>query len=152
MEEKWRIKKLFEDLFNGDPWLDVTLMGTLGSISAEQAARKQAHLPNSIWEIVQHVTHWRRNVLQRVQGQVIETPADNYFRPVTDSSVANWQRCIAELERSQEQWLQFLDGMDEADFDRLYPANNTTRYEHIQGIIQHDAYHLGQIVLMAKHF
>jgi uncharacterized damage-inducible protein DinB len=25
-----------------------------------------------------------------------------------------------------------------------------TYYEHIQGIIQHDAYHLGQIVLLSK--
>jgi uncharacterized damage-inducible protein DinB len=152
MKEKLRIKKLFEDLFDGDPWLDVTLMGTLGSIGAEQAAKKQANLPNSIWEIVHHVIHWRQNVLQRVQGQVIETPPDNYFRPIADPSLANWQHCIAELGRSQEHWLQFLEEMDEAQFDTPYAANNKTNYEHIHGIIQHDAYHLGQIVLMAKHF
>ena len=34
--------------------------------------------------------------------------------------------------------------------EKVYPNNGMSYYEHIQGIIQHDAYHLGQIVLLAK--
>jgi hypothetical protein len=32
----------------------------------------------------------------------------------------------------------------------LYKSNGMTYYEYIHGVIQHDAYHLGQIVLLAK--
>ena len=39
---------------------------------------------------------------------------------------------------------------DESDFDKIYPSNKMSYYEHIHGIIQHDAYHLGQIVLLTK--
>jgi len=34
MKETKRIAKLFEDLYNGSPWIDVTIMDTLKNISA----------------------------------------------------------------------------------------------------------------------
>ncbi len=36
-------------------------------------------------------------------------------------------------------------------FEKIYPPEGQTYYEHIHGNIQHDAYHLGQIVMLAKH-
>ena len=40
----------------------------------------------------------------------------------------------------------------EKDFEKIYPGNQLNYYEHIHGIIHHDIYHLGQIVLLAKSF
>ncbi|WP_235811010.1 DUF1572 domain-containing protein [Aequorivita aquimaris] len=40
--------------------------------------------------------------------------------------------------------------LPKADFEKEYPTNKHSYYKHIHGIIQHDAYHLGQIVLLAK--
>ena len=44
----------------------------------------------------------------------------------------------------------FLENFNESQFDKIYPSNKMTYYEHIHGILQHDAYHLGQIVLLSK--
>jgi hypothetical protein len=43
-----------------------------------------------------------------------------------------------------------LKSFPQAAFETVYPPNQMTWYEHIQGMLQHDAYHLGQIVLLAK--
>ncbi|HEY5370958.1 MAG TPA: hypothetical protein VIJ75_18390 [Hanamia sp.] len=48
MQETKRIKKLFGDLYNGRPWIDITIMDTLKYISAEQAAKKVTPERNSI--------------------------------------------------------------------------------------------------------
>jgi len=151
VEDTKRIKKLFEDLYHGSPWLDVTIVGTLQDVSAKQAATKLWPQWNSIWEIVNHLISWRINVLQRVQGIIIESPENNYFAPQADTSEAAWEDTLTKLEASQQAWTSFLEDLDEENLGKSYPANNHSYYEHIQGIIQHDAYHLGQIVLLAKH-
>lgn len=151
MREKERIEKLFENIYNGDPWIDITILGTLKNISAEQAASKPSPQWNSIWEIVKHIISWRLNVLQRVQGKIAMSPDHNYFVPLTDISEAAWQNILKSLEDSQREWLSFLKRFNDEDFEKIYAGNNHSYYEHIHGIIQHDVYHLGQIIFLAKH-
>ena len=150
MKETQRIIKLFEDGYNGSPWIDVNLVGTLSTISAEQAAKKVFANCNSIWEIANHIINWRINVLHRVKGEIIITPDSNYFTTVKDTSLTAWKNTLKQLEESQKNWIAFLKEFKEKDFTKVYPNNKMTYYEHIQGILQHDAYHLGQIVLLAK--
>ncbi|HEU0135672.1 MAG TPA: DinB family protein, partial [Flavobacterium sp.] len=151
MTEIQRTQQLFENLYNGNPWLEVTLVKTLENISAERAAEKKYTARNSIWEITNHLINWRLNVLQRVTGHVIVTPEHNYILPIEDTSEAAWRQTLENLEDSQQQWCDFLSKFNQNDFEEIYPPNGHTHYEHIHGIIQHDAYHLGQIVLLANH-
>lgn len=150
MTERDRIKKLFRDLYSGDPWIDVTLDGTLQNIEAEKAAKKISAERNSIWQIVNHLISWRQNVLRRLEGEEIITPQNNYFEPVNDTSEEAWHSTLAKLEDTQRQWVSFLENFDEGRFSRVYADSHTTYYELIHGILQHDAYHLGQIVLLSK--
>lgn len=150
MKETKRIKKLFEDLYNGIPWIDVTIMDTLKNISAEQAAKKVTPGRNSIWQIVNHMIAWRENVLLRVQGNEVTAPNNNYFTQLEIISETEWQKALERLANSQDQWIRFLENFDESQFDRIYASNKMSYYEHIHGILQHDAYHLGQIVLLSK--
>ena len=148
--ETRRIGELLQNLYNGNPWLEVTLQTTLSGISAEQAAKKPGSM-NSIWEITNHIISWRRNVLERVSGKTIITPEHNYFLPVTDTTESAWKQTLMDLQASQTEWNSFLNTMQDCKLDGIYSLNGHTHYEHIHGIIQHDAYHLGQIVLIAKH-
>ena len=150
MNETYRIQTLFTDLYHGHPWLDVTLENTLSLITPEQAAQRAIKDGNTIWEIVNHIISWRENVLKRVQGEVLQTPSNNYIEKMEDISDEAWRETLDSLERTQKEWLYFLSTFKEADFVKEYPVNNLTYYQHIHGIIQHDAYHLGQIVLLAK--
>jgi len=149
MKETERIAELFEDIYDGDPWLGVSIMETLNRISPAMAAKKTAPW-NSIWQIVHHMIRWRQNVLQRVHGKLTHEPPDNYMSDVTDPSETAWQNMLKELKESQEQWTKFLQQMNEADLAKIYPGNNSSYYKNIHGILQHDAYHLGQLVLLVK--
>jgi uncharacterized damage-inducible protein DinB len=148
--ETARISQLFSQSYNGEPWIDVTTVGTLADVSAEKAAKKLTPSTNSIWEIVNHLVAWRENVLERVNGKVLTTPEHNYFTAVEDTSEAAWKASLAKLENTQQQWIAFLESFDENQFDTIYPNNGLNYYQHIHGILHHDAYHLGQIVLLKK--
>lgn len=148
MKETKRIASLFEKLYEGSPWIDVNIKDTLSSLNAKKAAKKVSPGANSIWEIVNHLIAWRQNVLQRVNGKVIITPASNYFEAIEDIGEANWQHTLGIFEQTQKDWLQFLKSFSAGEFENIYPNNGMTYYEHIHGIIQHDAYHLGQVRIL----
>lgn len=150
MNESERMTKLFDDLYNGSPWLEVTILPTLQRLTGKQAGTRLYENWNTIFEITNHLISWRENVLQRVQGKMMITPSNNYIVPVTDISHEAWQNTLKKLEQSQQNWVQFLNTFNTADFEKKYPGNGMSYYEHIHGILQHDAYHLGQIVIMAK--
>jgi uncharacterized damage-inducible protein DinB len=150
MKETQRIVKLFEAGYDGSPWIDVNLVNTLRAISITQALKKLSPSSNSIWEITNHLISWRENVLQRVQGKTIKTPAHNYFIAVKNGTSAEWQATMKKLEATQNDWILFLKTLQESAFEQVYEPNEMSYYEHIQGILQHDAYHLGQIVMIVK--
>ncbi len=150
MKENERIAKLFSDLYDGSPWLDVTIVNTLDDISASEAFNPAVPGLNTIWEIVNHMVSWREAVLERLSGNIVPSPDHNFFEPVTDPSGEAWEATLARLQQSQEAWIKFLSGFPDGEFDTIYPPNGMHYYEHIHGIIQHDAYHLGQLVILAK--
>lgn len=150
MKESSRIISLFEKLYNGSPWIDVTIAASLKNISARQAAARALPDCNSIWELVNHLIHWRLNVLKRVQGKRIATPDNNYIEAITDTSDTAWKKTLDKLNESQEKWIHFLETFKSENFSNIYSNNNMNYYEHIHGILQHDAYHLGQIILLRK--
>jgi uncharacterized damage-inducible protein DinB len=142
---------LFADLYDGNPWLDVTLVGTLSDLNAQQAAHKPHADWNSIWEITNHLISWRENVLQRINGQTIQTPSHNYFSVVVDTSDSAWHHTLQKLQQTQQAWVTFLEQINNEDLEKKYTHNDHSYADHIHGILQHDAYHLGQIVMLAKH-
>lgn len=148
--ETARLKQELMQLYDGDPWIDVRLKPTLSGISAEKASRRIAEGRNTIWEILHHVIEWRRMLLKRLTGNVIPAPKDNFIREITDISEESWRQTLKELEETERQWVSFLDDLQDDDLEKTYPGNGQRYYYLIQGLIQHDAYHLGQIVLLSK--
>ena len=88
--------------------------------------------------------------MSRMQGESPKTPDNNYVTDIDDRSENAWKRILLEFEQTQTDWLKFLATFNESEFEKVYTPNNMNYYEHIHGIIQHDAYHLGQIVILAK--
>lgn len=150
MKETFRITKLLDDLYSGDPWIDVSVKATLKNISASQALKRISSKSNSIWEIVNHLINWRLAILQRVQGVIFSSPDNNFFKPVADTSEEAWLESLQQFDATQHQWKELLANFNDDDFNKTYSISDQSYYELIHGIIQHDAYHLGQIVLLSK--
>jgi uncharacterized damage-inducible protein DinB len=148
MKENERLQQLFRDHFNGEPWIDVQIMGSLKDLKATDAAKNMYDL-NSIWQIVHHMTCWRETLLERARGISIASPADNYFIPVAGFSGKAWMKALARLKASQKNILSYLQ-KEFKDADEKPGNNQYSRYELMQGLLQHDAYHLGQIILIKK--
>lgn len=144
-----RIKKILNDHFSGDPWIDTTISGTLKSITAKQAAEEHACF-NSIWQIVNHTIAWRRALLARVKDKPISVPDNNFIYAVKDTSAKAWKDTIKKYEASHKELIAFLSKSKDTLLDKVSPTSGYSYYELVLSILLHDTYHIGQVVLIKK--
>ncbi len=150
MKEQDQVIKLFSDQFEGTPWIDVNILSTLEVITAKEAATKPFPDFNSIWEIVNHMIRWRETVLQRIQGENISSPDDNYFSFIRDRSETEWRKTLEHFGKLNTLWVNEIKKIKRKDLDAKHEFSAFSNYELMHGILQHDAYHLGQIRLLKK--
>ncbi len=152
MNQSSRIKKLFSDLYNGNPWTDIKLTDVLSGITAQQASMLPIQNANTIWQLVQHCVGWRENVLRKIQGEIFKSPEDNYLSNPTDTSTKAWRELLTRLQKSESDWEKYLEKLQDEILNNGYlPSKNKwTNYEVIHGILHHDNCHFGQISMLKK--
>jgi len=155
--EAARLIDQFIRAHDGDVWHGSPLKTNLEGITAEQAAKRPPNGAHSIWELVLHATGWRNEVSRRATGQPAGEPPEGDWPDVGDPSPARWQAALDALDASHRELVKIVSGM--SDEQLLKPTNDprdrplgtgVSYYELLHGIVQHDAYHSGQIAILRK--
>ena len=139
-----KIKKLIERSFDQQPWYGPSIIATLKDISSNKAFNR---LPesHSIIELVCHMTAWRKFVIDQLRGNPREiNEAENFPPPTT------WEDAMTALQQSQADLLKAIDSFPEDRLNEKVPLREYCFYFMLNGLIQHDVYHLGQIALLKK--
>ena len=146
--------------FSDDPWHGSATAELLQDVMAEEAAAHPIPDAHSIWEIVLHMTGWLNELRRRLGGREPDMPEAGDWPEPGETSEAAWQRDRSSLETSVTELLRALSALREEDLDRMggsiaerrNPALGTgvTHRAMVNGIVQHNAYHSGQIALLRK--
>jgi uncharacterized damage-inducible protein DinB len=157
MSEASRLIDQFDRAHDGDPWHGSPIKQILKGVTAEQAARRLPNGAHSIWELVLHVTGWRTEVARRATGEPAGEPAAGDWPPIGDPTAEAWAAALAALDDSHAQLVKVVRGMSD---EHLLKATNDPRnrplgtgvsyYQLFHGIVQHDAYHAGQMAIVKK--
>lgn len=157
MAEAARLVDQFKRAHDGHPWHGSPVKAILKGVTAKQAATKPPNGAHSIWELVLHITGWRHEVAQRATGGPAGMPAAGNWPRIGDPTPARWKAALKALDASHEQLVTIVRGM--SDVHLLTRTNDprnrrlgtgVTYYELLHGIVQHDAYHAGQIAILKK--
>jgi uncharacterized damage-inducible protein DinB len=157
MSEASRLIDQFDRAHDGDPWHGSPIKQILKGVAAEEAARRPPNGAHSIWELVLHVTGWRNEVARRATGEPAGEPAAGDWPPIGDPTAEGWAAALAALDDSHAQLVNVVRGMSD---EHLLKATNDPRnrplgtgvsyYQLLHGIVQHDAYHAGQMAIVKK--
>lgn len=159
MNEIVRIVDQLERENAGDPWHGASLSAILDGITWQQAAAKPLPHAHSIWELVLHMTGWKNEVRHRLSGAPAGEPEGGDWPAVGEPTAERWADALENLELAHRLLVSAVKDFPEAD---LYTPSNDSRdrelgvgvtyYELLHGIVQHDAYHAGQIAMLKKGF
>lgn len=149
MTEINRIVKLFTDLQHGDCWIGCNFKEALHGVDASLAAKNIAADTNSIWQLVFHIIYWRTSVVNRLNGNLNPPPFPD-FRLPDELNEQNWKQTLLDFETSYHQLRKTIQHFKEENLHQPSPKPEQTFYQLMMGCLQHDAYHLGQLVLVKK--
>jgi uncharacterized damage-inducible protein DinB len=149
MAEIKRIAKLFADLQHGDCWIGANFKETLHEVDSTLAIISLTSHSNNIWQLVSHLTYWRTCVINRLNG-CMDLPSFNDLSLPEELTEEKWKQTIKDFENTYHQLSSTILHFKATNLDLPSPKPEQTYYQLIMGCLQHDAYHLGQIVLIKK--
>lgn len=157
MTEIERLADQLQRAFYRDAWCGPSLLETLEGVGAAQAAARPLARAHSIWEIVSHVSGWKRTVQQRLAGQAVRLPEEGDWPQVLDASEQSWQEMLSQLKARHDALLAAVRGLDDARLEDVLLTESSREtgggvscYVTLHGAAQHDLYHGGQISLLKK--
>jgi uncharacterized damage-inducible protein DinB len=81
---------------------------------------------------------------------VAELDGETDWPPVRDTGERAWSAALDDLRRSQSELLATLRTLSDADLDAPVPGRDYNRGHLLRGLIQHHAYHGGQMSLLKR--
>ena len=145
-----RIVDLLERAGNGDAWHGPSVDATLAGVTAQQAAARPLAHAHTIWELVLHIALWERIVARRLAGEEIEpTPAEDW-RLMPAPTEAAWAAALSDLRRARSELRQAMLAFDEGRLGAIVQGKSYPFYVMLNGVVQHDLYHAGQIAVLKK--
>lgn len=151
MSEIECIVDLLQTGYNGSPWHGPSLVANLTDITAAQAVQKPIPNGHCIWELVQHVTAWVNVAINTIDGQQYAIlPVEQDWPAISGSDEGAWQAALGILDSSMEALIAAVGEIqDDSLWDNL-PGMEFNMYWLLMGVVQHSAYHAGQIGLLKK--
>ncbi|HJW18460.1 MAG TPA: DinB family protein [Flavisolibacter sp.] len=141
-----------QESFNGDPWFGRNAHSLLEEVTQDVAMIKPGG-QHSITELVWHMVNWREFVISRFEKD--ETKNLHYFeandwRQLDQADSSLFKKGMQQLQYTQEQLIIILQSLDD-DFLDTNVAERTYNFRTLlNGIVQHDIYHLGQVAYLVK--
>jgi uncharacterized damage-inducible protein DinB len=145
------ILRQLNEIESGSLWFDQCFKDKFGSLSDEDAFARPLPQLHSVAEHVSHMLEWRKECILRYKGlktELMNSPAD--WKSNTELRMMGWSNLKNALYQSRSELMDLF-----ADKDDTYLKNRFLDTEYnfhylIEGIIQHDLYHLGQIGVTIK--
>lgn len=149
MTESEKIALLFEAFYDGECWIGLNFKQAVEGIDEKLAARKKREPINSIWQLVNHLIYWRKTVMIRLQGVLGNPPMLDFYQPPTTDK-KSWQQTLLHFEEVQQELVKIIRQFPSSRLDEASPMKGQTYYQLLIGCLQHDGYHMGQIIFLRK--
>ena len=150
-QEIHNIKILLDEAYTGPAWHGPSVKEVLKNISHTESL-SAINDSNNIAEIVFHMIAWRIFLINKLKGQddyeVSEVANFQKFDTITEQE---WATLKSNLEHSQNELQELLSKSDDEILYKKVGLRKHNFHILMNGVIQHDLYHLGQIVLIKKH-
>jgi uncharacterized damage-inducible protein DinB len=144
----------FETVYNGEPWYGKSLMEVINTAVPKDVFKKQKSDGHSAYEITHHLYAWRNLLAKRLKGDnvSIEVNSKEDWAPLPkEQTVAAWKELIKKLGQNQQELIAALTKLNDEDLDKDLANTSNSLRTFLNGQIQHDIYHIGQVALAIKN-
>jgi len=149
--ELQNILKRMENTINGEPWFGRPVMDLLNEVNHELAFQKQEFAPYSIADLVAHMIYWKRYVRDAMIGNDGERDQEKSFswRHYGEPGKTTWSLMLTDFHQLYQSVTECLKNLS-IDLQATVPGRDFNYERLLTGAIDHDIYHIGQVILSNK--
>ena len=140
----------FTTMYDGNPWYGNSICQIIEPITPAKAYWQPTPGAHTIAQIVSHMIYWRQALIKRLGGDLDYKPSmksEDNWKSHEQLKKLGWKSLLKSLEESQSQLLTLLSNQKDNLLKKKY-SDKATFQELINGILQHDLYHTGQIAYL----
>jgi uncharacterized damage-inducible protein DinB len=153
MSECTRLADQIRRAFAGEAWHGDSLLEILAGVDAATAAARPIKTAHTIWELVLHIAAWDDAVRRRTGGVAVTLSDAENFPPVVDTREAAWRQTVEKVTKTHDELVKVVADFPDSRLQEQVPGKPQDYYNFFymfSGIVQHELYHAGQIVLLKK--
>jgi uncharacterized damage-inducible protein DinB len=145
------IIRQLRELQEGSLWFDQCLKDKIAGLTDEEAFTRPIPEIHSVAEHISHILEWRKECLRRFNMQrteLMNSPDD--WKDNDTLRKTGWSELKGLLFDSTEVLIQALENQDDSFLETNFKGTDYNFHYIIEGILQHDLYHLGQMGITIK--
>ena len=136
-----------------DYWSGKTYRDMIDGLSSAEAFSRPHPSMHTVAELISHVVEWRKDTIRKILGDrpnPLRMGAKEDWIPNGELRERGWEALKGEFYGSAEQLCELLQDKDD-HFLRESPKGLDETYHFLlDGLVNHDIYHLGQIGISLK--
>ncbi len=137
--------------YEGGAWHGPSVLEAVEGMAWEHGFQKPIVGFHSICELILHIAAWAEVGSRALKGEVYSNLADEADWPdVGIPSEASWKRALKRCNEGQRDLRDSLKKYPEDQLHQTLPGKEYSMYFLLQGIMQHNVYHAGQIAVLRR--
>ncbi len=136
--------------FDGDSWHGPSLMKTLEGVDYEQAKARPLSDRHTIWELVGHINSWMDATSWAVENRRIYDAKNIVNWPPMGRTAEEWSQSVERLQPTVNRLIKSFDGWRDDEADEMPEGAKYSYRFLLNGVIQHNVYHAGQIAILKR--
>lgn len=142
---------------SGDAWYGSSTADVLAGLDARSAAGRVDGYSHSVWEILLHTTGWIEEVARRLAGSSPSPPLDGDWPTPGETTEEAWAEAQSRFHAAAAELGERMAAFDPARWSAMVGdgrnqalGTGMTYAAMVIGVMQHNAYHTGQMALVRK--
>lgn len=152
-KETQYIIKTFDSTLSGQPWFGRAAYEILGEVEESKVSTKPNGTEHSMLDLIWHMNTWAEFTLGSLENRTVDEMKNievNDWRTI-DPKVHTWKKGIEQLKATHNKIIELLKQKKDDDYLKDIVTNRQYNFRFLlNGLIQHNIYHLGQIAYLKK--
>jgi len=144
----------FDNTLNGHPWFGRAVYEILEEVDPSLVNIKPNNTEHSLCELLWHMITWAEFTLKRIEGdkETDLAASEKLDWRKLDPKKHSWKKGITEFKAINKKIIQLVKKKDEKWLNEKVDYRKYNFRFLLEGVMQHNIYHLGQIAYLNKLF
>jgi uncharacterized damage-inducible protein DinB len=146
------ISSSLQNILNGHPWFGRPLYEILEEVDKSKIYINPNNNSHSLIDLLYHMFTWAEFTQKRIEKEGIPDMAafeKTDWRKI-DPAIHTWQKGLASLKTSHNKIIELLQTKDDSFLEEKVDYRKYNFRYLLNGLIQHNIYHLGQVAYLSK--